>query len=112
MPAKTLTTVEAVKAIKSSLNENGLYLTNIISSLEGKNNKFLKAEVNTLKQVFKNVYVIPCLEKNDNLENIINNMVISTDSDLNFEDVYNLTIDDSLVLTDDYCPVDSLIPQK
>lgn len=112
LPAKTLTTVEAVKAIKSSLNENGLYLTNIISSLEGKNNKFLKAEVNTLKQVFKNVYVIPCLEKNDNLENIINNMVISTDSDLNFEDVYNLTIDDSLVLTDDYCPVDSLIPQK
>lgn len=110
-PAKTLTTVEAVTKIKNSLNENGLYLTNIISSLEGKNSKFLNAEVNTLKQVFKNVYVIPC-DEFENLEKVINNMVIATDSDLNFEDAYNLKNDNEIILTDDYCPVDTLIPQK
>lgn len=111
-PAKTLTTVEAVQKIKNSLNENGLYLTNIISSLEGDNSKFLNAEVNTLKQVFKNVYVIPCIENKKDLTTIINNMVISTDSNLNFENVYNFANDNLIVLTDDYCPVDSLIPQK
>lgn len=110
-PAKTLTTVEAVTKIRNSLNENGLYLTNIISSLEGKNSKFLNAEVNTLKQVFKNVYVIPC-DEFENLEKIINNMVIATDLDLNFEDAYNLKNDNEIILTDDYCPVDTLIPQK
>ncbi len=111
-PAKTLTTLEAVQKIKESLNENGLYLTNIISSLQGKNNKFLNAEINTLKQVFKNVYVIPCEENLENLEKVINNMVIATDSDLNFENAYNFENDNEIILTDDYCPVDSLIPQK
>ena len=48
-PVATLTTLEAVKNIKKSLNEKGLYLTNIISSLEGEKSKFMKAEVKTLK---------------------------------------------------------------
>lgn len=111
-PAKTLTTIEAVEKIKGSLNENGLYLTNIISSLEGKNSKFLNAEVNTLKQVFKNVYIIPCLTDENDLTTPTNIMVISTDSDLNLENTYKFVNDNSIILTDDYCPVDTLIPQK
>lgn len=111
-PAKTLTTTEAVQKIKESLNENGLYLTNIISSLEGTDSKFLRAEVNTLKQVFKNVYIIPC-EGSSDLEQTQNNMVIATDDDLKLENVYEISIeDDEIVLTDDYCPVDTLIPQN
>ena len=111
-PAKTLTTTEAVQKIKESLNENGLYLTNIISSLEGEDSKFLRAEVNTLKQVFKNVYIIPC-EGSSDLEQTQNNMVIATDDDLKLENVYEISIeDDEIVLTDDYCPVDTLIPQN
>lgn len=109
-PAKTLTTIEAVKKIKNSLNDNGLYLTNIISSLEGENKKFLNAEVNTLKQVFKNVYIIPC--ERVGVEEIDNNMVIATDSDLYFENAYNFVNDNEIILTDDYCPVEYLIPQK
>ena len=77
-PAKTLTTIENVRNVKKSLSKNGVYLTNIISSLEGKNSKFIQAEVNTLKHVFKNVYVIPCNYQND-LEKTQNNMVIATD---------------------------------
>jgi len=111
-PAKTLTTLELIQKIKNSLNENGLYLTNIISSLEGKDSRFIKAEVNTLKKVFKNVYVIPCYSIQDK-ELSQNNMVIATDQELEFEGEYKLNIDENeLVITDDYCPVDTLIPRK
>lgn len=112
-PAATLTTLEAVKNIKKSLNENGLYLTNIISSLDGENSKFMKAEVKTLKEVFLNVYVIPCVTK-DNLEVPQNNMVVATDGILEIDEskLYNLEIDEEdIILTDNYCPIDSLIPQ-
>lgn len=112
-PAKTLTTVEAVTKIKNALNNDGVYLTNIISSLEGDDSKFIRAEVNTLKKVFKNVYVVPC-NTLDDLEIAQNSMVIATDDELNLEGIktYDLKInDDEIVLTDDYCPVDTLIPQ-
>ena len=112
VPAKTLTTLEAITQIKKSLNQGGLYLTNIISSLEGKDSKFIKAEVNTLKQVFTNVYVVPCTFP-DNPEKVQNNMVIATDSNCKFDKTYILEIDnDEMILTDEYCPVDTLIPIK
>ena len=87
-PAKTLTTIENIKNIKTSLNKNGLYLTNIISSLEGENSKFLRAEVNTLRKIFNNVYIVPCTDK-QNTNEVINNMVIATDDILNLEKSYN-----------------------
>lgn len=113
-PAETLTTVEAVSAIKNSLTENGLYLTNIISSLEGENSKFIKSEVKTLKEKFLNVYVIPC-NSVDELYLTQNNMVLATDEKLNIDEsiLYNLKIDDNdIVITDDYCPIDKLIPKR
>lgn len=111
-PAETLTTNEAIQKIKASLNEGGLYLTNIISSLEGINSKFLRAEVNTLRQNFKNVYVIPC-NYDDNFEIVQNNMVIATDTDIKLDGVYDLKIEQNeIVLTDEFCPVDTLIPKR
>lgn len=108
-PAKTLTTLENIKNIKKSLQQNGLYLTNIISSLEWNKSKFLRAEVNTLKKVFNNVYIIPC-RSSDDLYNSQNIMVIASDDDLNFDDSYDLILnEDEVVITDDYCPIDSLI---
>ena len=106
-PAKTMATLEAVEKIYNSLNENGVYLTNIISSIGGENSKFIKAEVNTLKQVFKNVYVVPCRDIND-LELRQNNMVIATDAELVIENVVNLDTNNTIILTDNYCPIDSL----
>ena len=107
-PAKTLTTLETITKIKESLGENGLYLTNIISALEGEESKFIKAEVNTLKKVFKNVYVIPCNSNVDRKKHQ-NVMVISTDQDIDYDDIYNLQIDkNEIILTDNYCPIDNL----
>ena len=111
-PAKMLTTIETVKNIKESLNQNGVYLTNIISALEGENTKFLKAEYNTLKKVFKNVYVVPCKEVEDPTD-VINNMVIATDDDLDINIKYDFQVlDNEIILTDDYCPIDTLCDYK
>lgn len=107
-PAKTLTTIENIRNIRKSLKENGVYLTNIISSLEGEKSKFLRAEVNTLQKVFNNVYVIPCNNYDDS--SVVQNvMVIATDDDLLLEGTYDLQIDkNEITITDDYCPIDSL----
>ena len=110
-PAKTLTTIEAVTRIKESLNNNGLYLTNVIGAEEGENSKFIKAEINTIKQVFKNVYVIP-VNAIDSLSKA-NYMVIATDQDLNYKNTIELEIDSNeIVLTDDYAPIDTLMPME
>ena len=78
---------------------------------DGENSNFIKAEVNTLKHVFKNVYVVPCNDLN-NYERVQNNMVIATDDTLFFENSINLDIQlNTIILTDNYCPVDSLIPK-
>lgn len=107
-PAKTLTTLENIKNIKKSLKKNWVYLTNIISSLEWNKSKFLRAEVNTMKKVFNNIYIIPCRSNND-LYNSQNIMVIASDDDLSFENTYNLILDkNEIVITDDYCPIESL----
>ena len=108
-PAKTLTTLENIKNIKKSLKKNWVYLTNIISSLEWEKSKFLRAEVNTLKKVFNNVYIIPCYS-NSYLYDSQNIMVIATDDELSLEWTYNLILSENeIVITDDYCPIDSLI---
>jgi len=110
-PATTLTTLEAVQKIHNSLTENGLYLSNVISSIDGNNSRFIKTEVNTLKQVFKNVYVVPC-NTSTNFEAVQNNMVIATDASLNLLNTVTLDIpSNTLILTDNYCPVDSLTPE-
>lgn len=110
-PAKTLTTKEAAERIKASLNTNGVYLTNIISALEGEESKFIKAEVNTLKQVFKNVYIVPCYDVDPNEPQ--NTMVIASDDDLVLDKTYKYEIEENeIILTDDYCPVDTLIPKE
>ena len=109
-PAKTLTTIEAVEKIYNSLNSNGVYLTNIISALEGEDSKFIKAEVKTLKNYFKNVYVVPCNYKND--RNIVqNNMVVATDDTINLEGNVNIDYSGTRLITDNYCPIDTLIPR-
>ena len=61
-----------------------------------------------MKKVFNNIYIIPCRSNND-LYNSQNIMVIASDDDLSFENTYNLILDkNEIVITDDYCPIESL----
>ena len=106
-PVKTLTTVEAVQRIYDLLNTDGMYLTNIIASLEGDTSIFLQSEVLTLKQVFKNVYVIPCNYPRD--PDVLQNcMVVATDQKLKFEHATTINTDKGIILTDDFCPIERL----
>lgn len=110
-PVATLTTIEAAKLIHDSLNNNGVYLTNIVGSLEGENSKFLKAEVNTLKQVFKNVYVVPCNRNENEIDVPHNNMIVASDDIIDIEGNAKLELSENeYVLTDNFCPMDLLIP--
>ena len=107
-PAKTLTTIEAVKRIKDSLNENGVYLTNVVSSISGKHSRFLYAEGNTIKQVFKHVYYIPVWYDDErNYDGVRNIMLIACDKKI--DGINELLFDDKeLVLTDDFCPIENM----
>lgn len=52
-----LTTYEALVNAKNILNENGIVLTNIISSLDGKDSEFIQYEYATYKKVFDDVKI-------------------------------------------------------
>lgn len=115
VPAKILTTKEAIEKIKNSLTENGIYASNIVGSKFGKSSKFFEAELNTMSMMFKNVYVVPLLLETETIDNYNqyvkrNHMVLASNQDLEIEDSYKYEFDSNvIVLTDDYCPVDTLI---
>lgn len=95
------------------LNPGGVYLSNIIGSRSGDDSKFLGAEVNTISQVFDYVYIVSCgdTDTDDMTEGACtNNMVIASDSPLDLPGTVTMDYKNSIILTDDYCPVDTLIP--
>ena len=111
---ESLTTLETVEQIHGMLNPGGMYLTNIIGSRSGDDSKFLAAEANTISQVFDYVYIIPCSDMvttEVTEETSTNNMVIASDTPLGLPSVVTMDYSGSIILTDDYCPVDSLIPE-
>jgi predicted membrane-bound spermidine synthase len=63
-----LTTIEVAQKMRSLLNENGLVLVNIISAIEGRGGKFLRAEYKTFKEVFPQVYLFPVKNADDGKE--------------------------------------------
>lgn len=107
IPVKTLTTNEAIISIKKNLHKDGIYITNIPASLDGSKSKFLKAEVKTLKTKFTNVYVVPV--KNQSIYELQNIIVIATDINLDINNSYELNLEDSIILTDNYAPIEKLI---
>jgi len=119
-----LTTREAVQKKYDILNNNGIVILNIISSIEGKKGKFLRAEVGTYKNIFPQVYLFPVQEPDNGLvtQNIILVALKSTngpapaftdnDPELNnyLQHRWKKAISNDLpILTDDFAPVDYYI---
>ena len=52
-----LMTLEFFREISKDLNQNGVIVSNIIASLTGPSSELLKAESNTVREVFSNVYI-------------------------------------------------------
>ena len=63
-----LTTYEAMKNAKNILNDNGVVITNIISSIEGDKSNFIKYEYSTYKAIFDEVKVYQVLPQREQYE--------------------------------------------
>jgi len=114
-----LTTKEAVEKMFDVLNDKGVVVVNIISSVEGDKSGFLQAEYATFKSVFPQVYVFPVQYKDDSTK-VQNVMLVAWKSnkqadwrsdDKTMSDYLSHRIDfhnsDKLVLTDEYAPVEN-----
>ena len=111
-----LTTYEAMQKAYSSLNENGLVITNIISSLEGEGSDFIKYEYSTYKAVFDDVKLFKVNPNNSDSEeqNLIllgvkGNLDINDDKNEEYSELLSNEIEgftsDKPIVTDDYAPI-------
>lgn len=110
-----LTTLEALANAKNRLNENGIVLTNIISSLEGKESKLIKYEYATYKKVFDDVKIYQVGNKdvfesqNLILVGIKGTPQINESKYLEYEEYLNTEVknysSDKKISTDNYAPI-------
>lgn len=114
-----LTTREATQKIYDALNDDGIVVANIISSVEGKKSKFFRAEYRTYKEVFPQVYAFPVEDYRDG-EKVQNIALVALKSkekpsfnnsdyelDKLLQHLWTGEIKTDLpVLTDDFAPVD------
>jgi spermidine synthase len=118
-PPFQMTTVESIRSAFNLLNENGVLMTNIYSSIQGDKGKFFRAAYATIRSVFPQVYIFPVQYPmyGDESQNII---VVALKSKnppkLESEDpemkgylshLWKYKIEDDLpVLTDEFAPVE------
>lgn len=117
-----LTTREAIQKMHSALDDDGIVIVNLISSLEGDRGQFLRAEYATFRSVFPHVYLFPVHYPDDG-DAVQNVMLVA----LKFKKSYgfessDLALNEYLqgrwekeiqndmpLLTDDFAPVDYYI---
>ena len=110
-----LTTYEALQKAKNALNDNGMVITNIISSLEGEDDDFIKYEYATYKAVFPEVKLFRVRDvENTDRQNLIlvgfkNGKNINEEKYEEYKDLLDKEItdfsSDREVVTDHYAPI-------
>ncbi len=125
-----LVTTDFFKEIKAGLNPDGIVLLNVISAVEGPNARILKSIVKTLNQEFNSIIIYAL---NENLTSLQNVIILASESHIpgrkilldNVRDTQILnqtqirtmiesqvdppyTVDNAIILTDDYSPIDNL----
>ena len=110
-----LTTYEALVNARNMLNENGMVLTNIISSVDGKESDFIKYEYATYKAVFDDVkiFTVNTKERGNRQNLILVGIKGNPQKDETKYDEYTKYLDmevtefetDKLVVTDDFAPI-------
>jgi spermidine synthase len=117
-----LTTLEFDRRVAAQLNEDGLYMVNIIDGQQG---HFFRAYVSTLQQAFTHVYVSPVADKLGQLSRQTY-VIVAANYPLPIHQAQQVSpLDESFVtaeeltayleqgprltLTDDYVPVDNLL---
>ncbi len=111
-----LTTYEAMKKAYNNLNDNGIVITNIISSIKGDDSDFIKYEYTTYKAVFDEVKVFkvnPNSADNEEQNLILIGIKGNTNIDNDKEEEYNWLLSNEItdftsdkpIVTDDYAPI-------
>ncbi|KKP57535.1 MAG: Spermine synthase [Candidatus Moranbacteria bacterium GW2011_GWF1_34_10] len=119
-----LTTQEAVRKNYEILNDDGMVILNIISAIDGEKGKFLRAQYQTYKSIFPQVYLFLVGSATDGgeFQNIMivalksNKVASLTSSDQEINEylahLWKKPIPKDLpILTDDYVPVDYYLHQ-
>ena len=102
IPARSMSTLEAVRAIKSCLNEGGVYATNISVGQTGQDSAFLRSEIKTILQEFDYVWLY-----NAKLESYGGNyMIIASDTDYGYPTETITVAGEDIIYTDDMSPVE------
>lgn len=125
-----LTTKEAMQKIYNSLNDDGIFLMNIISSIAGDGSIFFQSEFKTLSEIFPQLYVFPVkYHEKDDINKHQNIILVATKSSfrLSLEEMKSranekqkdlvksywsdgINLDQNIeVLTDNFAPVDYYI---
>ena len=110
-----LTTYEAMTNAKNILNDNGMVITNVISSIEGEEADFIKYEYSTYKKVFDDVKIFKVRnQENNTRQNIIligfkGNTNINDSKYEEYKELLNMEIktfsSDKSISTDNYAPI-------
>ena len=66
-----LATIEAVEKIYTNLNDEGVVIVNLISSLEGPSSDFIKSEYATYNKIFDQVKIYPLGDDPKNIQNVM-----------------------------------------
>lgn len=104
VPVGSLATREAARRIRACLNPGGVYMTNVLSTVTGRAGRFLRAEVKTLREVFRHVAVFPATPGAPPSE-FTNWMLMASDAELPVPDRTEVSTGrDDPVLTDAYLP--------
>lgn len=85
-PLGPLGTVDGLKIVHAHLSENGLYLANVISPLEGKQSELLQTTIDACVSEFSYVYLIP--ECPEDPQSTGNNVLIASDRKLAIQHQY------------------------
>lgn len=124
-----LTTYEFLKDIKKSLNKNGVYAVNFISSIKGDSSVFFNSMVKTFSSVFPNYYIFAFGGDLNSVQNIVlvginNNKLDETTLSLRkvlldspktskfaqlIVDKNEIDTSESMVFRDDFAPVEKMM---
>ena len=111
-----LTTYEAMQNAKKILNDDGIVITNILSSIKGEKSEFIKYEYATYKKVFDDVIIfrVPSGHSEEERQNLIlvgikGNMNKDEEKYAEYEELLNTELKefstDKPVVTDNYAPI-------
>ena len=82
-PERKLLGIDAARLIRRHLNVGGVYLTNVVSALEGPNSQRLYDAIDALGSSFTHIWVYPC--GSNNPVALENNIVIASDAAHEFD---------------------------